>query len=518
MLILLLTSCFNNKNTVNINIASNVNKLDSQTTMDSSENFLLQHIFEGLTTEDEKGKTVPAVAESWKAEGTTWTFIINPDAKWANGKQVKAEDFVTAWERVISSINNNENAYKMFMIKNAMEYNQNKVSFDYVGIKAVDDKTLVVELKEENPYFDTIVAQILFYPVNKKFYESHKEKYGVGKKNILGNGAYKINSWKDSKNIELTKSKKYKNKDKIKIGKINFLINGDVEVLKKLYENNKVQVLNLAQNEGLNHKDSKKFHTGNISFIQFNVNENLFSNKKIRKAISMSIDRNEFNNQFFYGKDDIAESFIPQNISGKEKSFREEYNQKDYEISYEPTKAKLLFQEGLKELGMNSNDVKNISLLVRSTESEVAMGNFIKNKLRENLNLNINIKTETSQMREQIINSRDFSFTIDYFSSDIMEGAEYLSSWTSKNYRNFTNWQKEEYDNLIETTTKEKEFSKRIEILHEAEKLLMDELPIIPLTFSEKSYIIKNNIVGSRLSNVSGELDFRYAYIEKENK
>ncbi len=516
LLILLLVGCFNEKNKLNLNVSSNINLLDGQKSNNPAEKIVLQHIFVGLTVEDEKGKIIPAVAEKWEVSGTTWTFTINSNAKWENGKKVKAQDFVTAWERVISPLNNNENAQKMFMIKNAKEYNQSKVNFEGVGIKAVDENTLVVELVEENPYFDRVVAQGLFYPVNTEFYKKTKGKYGIGKKNILGNGAYKISSWKDGKALELIKSKKYSNKEKIKINKLNFLISGDSKNLKELYENEKIQVLNLSPEEIFNYKDNKNFHTGALNFIQFNLNEKLFSNKKIRKAIAMSIDRNKFINNFMYGLADEAEALIPKGVSGKEKDFREEYNQKNYEVFYDNNKAKLLFHEGLQELGMSSNDIKNISLLVRSTEQEIAMGNFIKNQLRENLDLNISVESETAQMREQIINSRAYSFTLDTFGSELSEALVYLSNWTSNNYSNLTNWGKSEFDSLIEMALKEKDFSKRVELIHQAEKLLMEELPIIPLAFSKKTYVIKENVKNVRLSNLSGELDFRYASIEKK--
>lgn len=516
ILIIGLTGCFNNNNNASMNILFNPDKLDPQRTVDSNSKFILSHIFEGLTAEDEKGKIVPAVAESWKVEGTVWTFIINSNAKWQNGKKVKAQDFITAWERVISPINGNENAYEMFMIKNAMEYNQGKVSLDFVGIKAVDDKTLVVELKEEVSNFDSIAAQTIFYPVNKEFYESHRIKYGLGKKNILGNGFYKISKWKDSKEISLKRNKNHQSKTGI--NRINLLINGMPKEVKKMYEENKIGVLNLPVDELAEYnknKEQRNFETGEVSFIQFNTNEKLFSNAKIRKAISMIIDRKEYIDQFQFNIGTEAQSFIPGSIPGKSGFFRVDYPQNVYEIDYNPEKAKVLFQEGLKELGMNYSDIKNISLLVKTHDVEIAAGNFIKKQLRENLDLNITVEPETAQMRKQIIFGKNYGFTLESYNSTVSDGGEYLGNWTSWSFNNLTAWQNAGYDNLVKNALKEKDYDKRINLLHEAERLLMSELPIIPLSFSKKSFIVKDKIKNLRLSNISGELDFRYADIEE---
>lgn len=174
---ILIGGCLDKKeNTVNINLFSNLQKIDAQNSEDTSSKLIVTHTFEGLTAEDSTGKIVPAVAESWSIVGNVWTFNINENAKWHNGEKVKAEDFVTAWERVLNQKNNNKSAELFFMIKGAMEYNTGAIiDFKSVGIKALNDSMLQVELKEPNLNFDSIVAQTAFYPLNKEFYEKIKK-------------------------------------------------------------------------------------------------------------------------------------------------------------------------------------------------------------------------------------------------------------------------------------------------------------------------------------------------------
>lgn len=519
LIVLIITmGCFSDKtNVIKTNISSNPSELDTEIIADSSSKFILSHIFEGLTTEDSNGKIIPAVAESWSVNDKIWTFIINPKAKWENGDSVKAQDFVTAWERIINPINSNENAYKMFLIKNAADYNQGKVGFDSVGIKVLNESTLQVELNENNFYFDILLAQEIFYPINTKFYEKNKEKYGIGKKYILGNGPYKIEKWENFKEIILKKSKKYRDANKVKIGKINIMINGDISQLKELYKINKIDILNLPMEEMLEYKKNKEkmtFQTGEISFIQFNTAEKIFSNKKIRRAISMAINRKEFIGLFKFNTAEPAESFIPGNISGKNNFFRKEYDQTSYGVTYDFDKANSLFQEGLNELGLANSNIKNINLLVRANDIEVAIGNFIKQQLKKTLNLDVNLETETSQMRDQKISNNEYQFTFDTFSSKVPDATSYLEKWVSTNYQNLTGWKNLEYDKVIKSISDEKEIDNRVILLNKAEGILMQGSPMAPIAFSMKNILVKEKLKGVTLSNISGEINLKYAEIK----
>ena len=116
IIFLVLTGCFK-ENTIKLNLFSNPEKIDTQQATDSASKLIVSHIFEGLTTEDSTGRIVPAVAESWSVNGNVWTFNLNKNAKWHNGKKVIAEDFIVAWERALNSKNNNKLAYMLYPIK-----------------------------------------------------------------------------------------------------------------------------------------------------------------------------------------------------------------------------------------------------------------------------------------------------------------------------------------------------------------------------------------------------------------
>ena len=138
---------------------------------DSTSGEVLAYIFEGLTSLDSKGKPIPAVAESWTTNNNIWTFKLRKSAKWQNGEPVTAKDFVNGWEKVLNPDNGAQYAYIMYCIKGAQEYNEgiNK-DFSSVGVRALDDMTLEVTLKESVTYFPSLLSFYTFYPLNLDFF------------------------------------------------------------------------------------------------------------------------------------------------------------------------------------------------------------------------------------------------------------------------------------------------------------------------------------------------------------
>lgn len=492
--IMFMTSCLKKYNTINISIPSNPKTMNAQVANDSYSKFILLHIFEGLTKENINGQIIPGVAKSWTVNGNVWTFNISQEAKWQNGKNVTAMDFVSAWERAINPKSKNENAHYFYMIKGAYEYSKGLIGrFDSVGIKALNDSVLEVELAENVDYFDKIVAQTMFYPVNTEFYKSHKENYGKDKKNILGNGVYKISKYDQNKEIIIVKNEIRKLDDKNNLEKIDIKINSDAEKNFELYSENLLDVYDCNNDfvgNKINRKEINDFYTGEMRYIKFSNSKKIFSNTKIRKAIALAINKKEFISNFNL-REVAAEVFIPTNMLEKDTLKNTSI------IKFDVAKAKIYLEEGLRELNMNLNDFENVSLLVRANSEEIRFGSFIVNQINENLGLNIKLISKTSQMLEQKLGSGNYDITLSTFEPETLYDLQYFNFYFSV----LNDWKKEDL--------------KKKELLENTENILISEIPIVPLTFSKKSIIIKDKLEGVRISNISNELDFRFASIKK---
>ncbi|MBN2839056.1 MAG: hypothetical protein JXM74_09920, partial [Fusobacteriaceae bacterium] len=192
VLIVFLGMKINGKDTIDYSLTQNPQILDPQVAVDTTSEDLIAYLFEGLARINKEGKLEPAVAEKWEMKGKIWTFKIKENAKWSNGDKIVANDFVTSWERALNPYFESKNSYLMYIIKGAKDYKEGKITdFSQVGVKALDEKTLQVELVGEYVYFPTLTTVSVFMPQNSKYYEKNKENYGKNGK-IIGNGSFKI--------------------------------------------------------------------------------------------------------------------------------------------------------------------------------------------------------------------------------------------------------------------------------------------------------------------------------------
>ena len=503
---------------VRFNLQSNPPQLDPQLNTDSTSGNVLGHVLEGLTTLGQDGNPIPGVAESWTTEGNIWTFKLRKDAKWHNGDPVIAGDFVAAWERALNPKIASEYSYIMYSIKGAEDYNQGKIKdFSQVGVKASDDYTLVVELKEPVAYFASLVSFYTFAPQNQKFFEEHKDTYATTAEDFMGNGPYKLTTWDFENKIVLDKADTYWNKDSIKIDKIEMLMINDTSASLKAYQNDELDWSLLPSEEIVKHKDSPEFvswEDGSTWYFQFNTSKKLFSNKKIRRAISMAIDRQALVDKIRNGAGSVAESFVPGIIPGKKGTFREDYPQSVYGIGYNPVEAKKLFAEGLSELGMKASDIGKISMLTQNNDVALKESQFYQEQLKVNLGLEIQLEPVTFQIKVQRTTAKDFDFVLSGWGPDYNDPMTFLDLWLSTSGQNNTNWSSAEYDKIINAAKAETDPAKRMDLLASAEKLLMEEMPIVPTFYRKRAALIKPNLKNVVDRALSPDTDFRFADIQ----
>ena len=519
-----LVACGENKGSADTKVVKycleqNPPQLDPQITTDETSGIVLGHIFEGLTIIGKDGKALPGVAETWANEGNTWTFKLRKDAKWHNGDPVVAGDFAAAWERALKPTTASEYAFIMYSIKGAQEYNEGKTTdFTTVGVKAVDDTTLVVELKEPVTYFDSLVAFFTFLPQNQKFYEEHKDAYATSSEEVMGNGPYKMASWDFENKIVLEKSDTYWNKDNTKIDTIEMPIIVDYAAALKAYQNDELDWTVLPNDEITKFKDSPELapmQEARVIYMLLNHKFKLFSNEKVRRAVAMSIDRQTLVDKIKSGAGAVAEGLVPNIIPGKAGFFRDEFPQSAYGLSYNPEEAKKLFAEGLKELGMTPESIPEITILTKNDDTSVKESQFYQEQLKVNLGLNIKIEPVTFQIRLQRQTAKDYELMLAGWGADYNDPMTFLDMWMTKSGQNNTNWGSPAYDKLITDAKAENDPAKRMDMLGNAEKILMDEAVIVPTFYRMKMALKKPHIEGVVINPFSPVVSFNFADIKK---
>jgi oligopeptide transport system substrate-binding protein len=264
------------KKQLNITNTSDIPTLDISKAEDTVSSEVLMNTMEGLVKLDKDGKIAPGIAEKWEKseDGKTWTFNLRKNAKWSNGDPVTAKDFEYSWKRTLDPATASTYGFIMYDIVGAKDYNLGKVdNSDGVGIKAVDDYTLQVELVRPVHYFDSLMFFKSFLPQNQKAVEQFGSEYGTAADKIVYNGPFTLSSWKIEDMYTMSKNPTYWDTNSVKIDKVNTKVVKDGNAALNLYETGDIDIAVLSSENVDKYKDSPEFKTtlkASVNFFQIN--------------------------------------------------------------------------------------------------------------------------------------------------------------------------------------------------------------------------------------------------------
>ena len=510
-----------NKNKVIFNLRQEGKTLDPQLQSNEASSKLLAACMEGLVRQGQKnGEIVPGVAEKWETseDGLTWTFHLRKDAKWSNGEPVSAYDFYYALKRAFEPMTASEAAYLFYCIKNSEEYTAGKIKDEKeLGIKVLDDYTIQFTLKAPCPYFTELLAYPTAYPLNQKFYENVQDEYALEVDTLLYNGPWKMTKWIPGGKIIMNKNENYWNKNNIKIDELEFLIIDKYNTAANMFINNELDMTMIFGDQlPLFKKKDVRFEcAGGLWYLQFNVHNEFFKNEKIRNAVNLAINREVLCNDI--KKDGSLPAFAlvpPGTAGGKDITFRERFGEKCFEENI--TEAEKLFQEGLEEIGHKGP--VNIKLLLGISDQIRKDGQYIQEQLHKNLGINVALEPNTFQGRLQKMSQNDFDMVYAGWSPDYNDPMTFVNLFVTGTGNNYGDYSNLDYDKLVEFANSSPDNEKRMEAMNKAERILMKEMPIAPLYYSYRIWLVKPWLkdVAIRLSGV--EVSFYWAYIAKETE
>lgn len=500
--------------TVRLALSGEPASLDpGKTTAIDDSNVELQ-IFEGLTRMGLDQKLKPGVAESWEIspDGLVYTFHLRHDAKWSDGEPVTAKDFVYAWKRVLDPKTASQNAYLLYPIKNAEEFYEGKVGMDAVGIKALDDYTFQVTLKAPTAYFLAMTAKNVYYPVPKHVVEKEPEKW-ASEANVVGNGPFMVSGWVHSNKIEFKKNDNYWDKDKVKLTYMVWPISESQVTRLNMVESGEA---NIALEPPISETDRLKkegiYHVApylGTYYYEFNVSVKPFDNVKVRKALSMAIDREALVKNVIKGDKTPAYAFVPPGledpVTGKD--FREEGGKY---VEYNPEKAKQL----LAEAGYpDGNGFPQVTLLYNTNEMHKAVAEAIQAMWKQNLNIDIQLVNQETKVYFDTRNSSDFMICKANWIGDYLDPLTFVDVYTDPN--NESKYKNQELNNLVRTAQNTDNQQVRMDALHKAEKIFMNDAVIIPIYYVTQPYVAKP-YVKNYTWGLLGDVDFKEAYIQHD--
>ncbi|WP_291650277.1 peptide ABC transporter substrate-binding protein [Clostridium sp.] len=524
-------------NTIYFEVAT----LDANDTTDNQSSSILNAVQEGLVRIENSGKgdeIVPAGAEKWETseDGLTWTFYLRK-MNWSDGEPVVAKHYVDSFQRILNPDNGFAYSFLAYDIEGAEEYNTGKGTIDAVGVKAVDDYTLEFKLKHPVPYFASKVSYTTFHPIRLDIIEKLGDKYASEIKDTVYNGPFKIESWDNGNSMVLVKNDTYWDADNVYLQKINMTKIQEFATQAQLFEAQELDIsgsqtdyiekwtqkADAGEFQKLTGEDPGSFY---LYFNQKSESANgILKNAKVRKAIGLSIDRDVYTKDLV-GRFQSAYGIVPTAINVGDEKYRDkvkgplESDAKTYVNNKE--KLQELFKEGLKELGLQTDDLSQYELTYLSqgsSELQKQRAEWVAQQINGNLGIKINVETQGDWgVYLSIMDKLEYDFTMSGWSADYNDPMSFLDIWVSNGGNNHTGYADTEYDELLKSVYKETEQDKVTEIYKNLENKLVNEDAVIsPVYYTDKYTFYQNYVKDIQFTSFGSVYEFKHAYIEGKN-
>ncbi|MCT0007964.1 peptide ABC transporter substrate-binding protein [Weissella confusa] len=481
----------------------------------------LQATGDGLYRNDKSGKPALALAESVEKseDGLSLTFKLRSGLQWANGDALTAHDFVYGWQRTNDPKTASQYAYLFSGIKNAdaIQSGEN-TDLSSLGVTAVDDTTLEVQLEKPMPQLESVLTMAPFYPQNQKFVEKVGKKYGTAAKYTLASGLYILKDWTGSNNkYSLVKNNKYYDAAVVKTPKVVVQTIKDQNTGYNLYKSGKVDFTNLSPDQVKASKKNKAYKVipqASTFYMEFNQKKvKALANEKIRQAISYSIDRKTLSDKILTGTATPATTFTSTKLAvdpNTNEDFAKAAEVKGA-IAYDKTKAKKLFKEGMKEAGVKK---LTLQMVTDDTDGAKRTAQFLQSQMEKLDGLKIDIKTVPFKQRLALSQEKKFDLVITAWGADYGDPSTFLDLYTKDSSFNNGSWDNAQYNELMQAakTTDVNDDKKRYDEYKQAEQIIDKEVGVAPLYYRSYATLFRTSVKGVVMNPAGAPYDWKWAY------
>ena len=481
----------------------------------------LQATGDGLYRNDKSGKPALALAESVEKseDGLSLTFKLRSGLQWANGDALTAHDFVYGWQRTNDPKTASQYAYLFSGIKNAdaIQSGEN-TDLSSLGVTAVDDTTLEVQLEKPMPQLESVLTMAPFYPQNQKFVEKVGKKYGTAAKYTLASGPYILKDWTGSNNkYSLVKNSKYYDAAVVKTPKVVVQTIKDQNTGYNLYKSGKVDFTNLSPDQVKASKKNKAYKVipqASTFYMEFNQKKvKALANEKIRQAISYSIDRKTLSDKILTGTATPATTFTSTKLAVDPNTNEDFAKAAEVKcaIAYDKTKAKKLFKEGMKEAGVKK---LTLQMVTDDTDGAKRTAQFLQSQMEKLDGLKIDIKTVPFKQRLALSQEKKFDLVITAWGADYGDPSTFLDLYTKDSSFNNGSWDNAQYNELMQAakTTDVNDDKKRYDDYKQAEQIIDKEVGVAPLYYRSYATLFRTSVKGVVMNPAGAPYDWKWAY------
>ena len=457
--------------------------LDPHLATQSGDYDVLSALLEGLVSEDPVDlHPVPGVAERWEisADRLTYTFTLRADAKWSNGDPVTANDFIGSWRRMLTPSLGADNANLLFIIQGAEAFHKGTSDFRDVGLVAPDAHTLRVTLEHPASYFLSMLNHPAWFPVPLSTVQHFGALAQRGNPwaqagRFVGNGPFTLSSWRTGQEIVVEKSKTYWDAARVRLNGIHFHTIDSVDAEERAFRAGQLHLTAALPPEKIS---SYRRNAPNLLrvdpllgtyFYRLNVTRTYLNDRRVRRALALSVDRDAIVEKILHGGQLPAHAFTPPGTAG--------YTA-DASLPTDFAQARAL----LAEAGFpGGKGLPPFELTFNSSETHRVIAEAIQEMWRRELGVEVRLVTQELKSTLEARRAGNFEILRSVWNGDYVDPSSFLDIWRTGSGNNYTGWTDTTYDGLLFEATRTVDDATRNALFQKAEALLLDAAPLIPI-------------------------------------
>jgi len=485
--------------------------LDPRITKTDQSHIIIKMLFEGLTRIGRDGTPQMAIAQSYEVSEDYKQYIFHlRECRWSNGAAITAQDFEYSWKKALNPNTRSVYGESLFILKNARRAKEKKVSLDHVGVRAVDERTLVVDLEYSAPFFLEVASHWTFSLINSIVDQMHPGwAYQAGERFVC-NGPFTLAQWSQHRKLVVVKNPCYWDADAVALHQIAITMVDRGQHEMRMLQTGQIDLLGRPMSvfppSGLEHDlddvELMSCSLHGLVALSLNTQQFPFNHKKIRQALAYAIDYAEIGRYVMHEYGGPCGSPIPQQLSLHTKSL---FPSRDVQ------KARCLFQEGLGEIGFVKSDFPKLSLSFSQGKYRDALFMSLARQWKEALGIHIHLEgLDWRDHHERLVSGKyqmgDFEFKAMW--KDPMHLFNAFDKRGSS--LNFPNWEHPTYRQLVKQAKQTQDEALKRQCLAQAEEILANEMPLIPL-YQLSGHLLKRRTLQDVFVSECFQIDFKWA-------